>query len=90
MTKGAAKKIKVFFSGPATKAPPPLELSGHIFGGNFFQSFKKKLFFLSGQALNSPPSLLVAGPKTTFIFFAASLNQSVKLGLLLKDQPCNV
>ena len=52
-----------FFSGQATKAlPPQLELSGHIFSGNFFSSeLQKKLFFLKGQALTTIP-LLVTGP----------------------------
>ena len=33
----AAKASKVL-------PPPPLELSGHIFGGNFFSNFKKSVF----------------------------------------------
>ena len=39
-SKRSRKKIKLFFN-PATKALPPpfLELSGHIFGGDFFWDF---------------------------------------------------
>ena len=58
----AAKKVSLF-SGPATKAPPPLELSGHIFWGNIFVIFLElhnKFFFL------------MAGPLKKN-FFAASL-----------------
>ena len=43
----AAKKV-LFFSGPA---PPPLELSGHIFGGFFFLSSFKSFFFLVARSL---------------------------------------
>ena len=42
-----------FFSGPATKTLP-LELSGHIFWGNFFGIFldlQKKWFFLVARPL---------------------------------------
>ena len=46
----AAKKSS-FFSGPATKASPPLELIGHIFLGRFFFEFvlewREKVFFFS-------------------------------------------
>ena len=50
-SKGSRKNESCFFSGPATKAPPPPpELSGHIFLGNsfggIFLSFKKSYFFL--------------------------------------------
>ena len=54
-----------FFSGPATKDPPPqLDLSGHIFGGNFFGA--SKVLFLSCRA-----RFLVAGTLKK-IFFAAT------------------
>ena len=42
----ATEKV-FFFSGPAIKAlppPPPPELSGHIFLGVIFKSFKKSSF----------------------------------------------
>ena len=41
-----------FFIGPTTKAkapPPPLELSGQLFFGFFFE-LQKRFFFLSGPA----------------------------------------
>ena len=41
----------VFFSGPATEALPPLELSGH----NIFRA-SKNVLFISGQALTPPLS----------------------------------
>ena len=46
LLKEAAKKL--FFSGPTIKAltPTPLELSGHIFFGFFFELQKKSYFFL--------------------------------------------
>ena len=64
---GEPAKMCVFFLShiyiqPHTPVSPPIiELSSHIFFGNFFNVLQKQLFFLSGQAL-IPPPLLVAGP----------------------------
>ena len=58
--RGAAKRIKVLFlvARPVRPYhPPPLELSGHIFLGDFFSELQKKFFFVSGQALTPPPPL---------------------------------
>ena len=68
--------MTVFFSGPATKAPPPpLELIGYKkFSRLFFRASKNGLF-LSGQALTPPHPLLVAGPlKKDSYFSSASLS----------------
>ena len=70
----AAKKITVFFSGPAIKAlPPPLELSGHKFFSRIFLELQKTVFFLVAKP--SPP-LLVATKKTRY-FFATSLTEYI-------------
>ena len=48
---------KFFYRDPATKAlprpPPPIELSGHIFGG--FLELQKKLIFVVARPLPPPP-----------------------------------
>ena len=58
MVREAAKKL--FFSCPATKAlpppPPHLELSGHIFLGDFFLELKKKLYYSTCGAPYPHPS----------------------------------
>ena len=53
---GKSQKKGIFFSGPATKAPPqtPLSLVATFFGGIFLE-LKKKFFFFSGQALIHTP-----------------------------------
>ena len=58
---GEPAKMCVFFYHiyiqPHTPVfPQIIELSSHIFFGNFFNVLQKQLFFLSGQALIPPPS----------------------------------